>query len=69
MKQSPAARLRAAVRHGIPMPVTQVRLYPTAAYSVCPNCRTTLDREFVAYCDRCGQRLSWNGYGRATATE
>lgn len=69
MKRSLATRLRAAARHGIPMPVTQKRIYPTATYSVCPNCCTTLDREYMAYCDRCGQRLSWNVYNRAKKTK
>lgn len=31
-------------------------------YFVCPRCRTTLERDFVAYCDRCGQCLDWSGY-------
>ena len=30
------------------------------SYYVCPRCRTTLEREFVSYCDRCGQRLEWS---------
>lgn len=33
-----------------------------ACYYICPRCRITLDREFVSYCDRCGQRLGWKGY-------
>lgn len=35
-------------------------------YYQCPRCQTTLDREFVSYCDRCGQRLDWHGYKNAT---
>lgn len=31
-------------------------------YYQCPRCRTTLEREFTAYCDRCGQRLDWRDY-------
>ena len=30
-----------------------------------PSCHVTLDREFMAYCDRCGQRLDWEGYRNA----
>lgn len=36
-----------------------------ACYYICPRCRITLDREFVSYCDRCGQRLGWKGYRKA----
>jgi len=44
--------------------VTQVRRFPSrggfAAYSVCPRCGVTLEREYQQYCDRCGQRLDWS---------
>ena len=33
-------------------------------YPVCPRCRITLEREYQAYCDRCGQALDWKKYGR-----
>lgn len=28
-------------------------------YYICPRCRCTLDREYVSFCDRCGQKLDW----------
>ena len=31
-------------------------------YYVCPRCKTTLEREFMSFCDRCGQKLDWRGY-------
>lgn len=34
-------------------------------YYICPRCRITLDREFVSYCDRCGQHLGWREYKKA----
>lgn len=34
-------------------------------YYVCPRCHSLLDREFVRYCDRCGQRLGWHFYSKA----
>ena len=34
-------------------------------YFVCPSCHVTLEREFVAFCDRCGQRLDWENYRSA----
>jgi len=48
-----------------PMRITHLRKYRNAAYYVCPRCGITLEREFMAYCDRCGQCLDWKGYRKA----
>ncbi len=37
-------------------------------YYVCPRCGVSLEREFMAYCDRCGQRLGWEQHHRAYRT-
>ena len=43
-----------------PMYVTQARRYTRETYyPVCPRCSSSLDREYVNYCDRCGQMLNW----------
>ena len=34
-------------------------------YYVCPRCGITLDREYQAFCDRCGQRLDWKEIDKA----
>lgn len=34
-------------------------------YYVCPRCKTTMEREFVSFCDRCGQKLDWKYYKKA----
>ena len=34
-------------------------------YYVCPRCKITLEREFMAFCDRCGQKLDWRSYKKA----
>lgn len=31
-------------------------------FPICPRCNCSLEREFMSYCDRCGQKLCWNGY-------
>ena len=50
----------------IPAAVTECRAYRSGeAYPVCPTCRSSLDREYMAFCDRCGQRLEWSKYGHA----
>lgn len=35
------------------------------AYPVCPRCSVSMDREYQAFCDRCGQRLGWKQYDSA----
>lgn len=34
-------------------------------YPLCPRCRETLAREYVSFCDRCGQRLDWDAFDHA----
>ena len=48
-----------------PMPVTQLRVYYHTSYYICPRCNITMEREFMAFCDRCGQCLDWKGYRKA----
>ena len=37
-------------------------------YYRCPRCQELLPREFMAYCDRCGQCLDWREYRKAKCT-
>lgn len=47
------------------LPVKEVMIFSNGdAYYVCPRCRITLEREFMAYCDRCGQCLGWKNTNR-----
>lgn len=43
------------------MPVNEVMVFETwfgkIGYYICPRCKITMDREFVSFCDRCGQKL------------
>ena len=59
--------LLASYRQG--MLVDEVVIFPSAygetGYYRCPRCRVTMEREFVAFCDRCGQHLNWKGYKKA----
>ena len=47
----------------VPIPVTELKVLSNCpgrpAYYVCPQCELTMEREFMFFCDRCGQRLSW----------
>ena len=50
----------------IPMAVNEIHLHSNnMAFSVCPRCRITLDREYQSYCDRCGQALDWKHFKKA----
>ncbi len=35
-------------------------------FPVCPRCLSNLEREYQAFCDRCGQKLSWDFFHYAT---
>ena len=58
-----------AESYRIPMQVTHLRKYRATAYYICPRCHITMEREFMAYCDRCGQCLNWKNYTKAVVIE
>ena len=53
-----------------PMPVTHIRCFRclsgVTGFPVCPQCGKAMEREYQSYCDRCGQRLDWNNFSKAT---
>lgn len=50
----------------LPMAVSEIHLHRNNyAFSVCPRCHLTLDREYQAFCDRCGQALDWKYFKHA----
>ena len=58
-----------AESYRVPMPVTKLRKYRSTSYYICPRCNITMEREFMAYCDRCGQCLNWKDYKKAVIIE
>lgn len=49
-----------AVSYRIPFPVVEVVVIRSGdGYCVCPRCDSLLDREYMRFCDRCGQHLAW----------
>lgn len=56
----------------IPMKVTDVMVFPRwpvdDIFYRCPRCQKLLNREFMAYCDCCGQCLDWRDYKKAKRT-
>lgn len=57
----------AAQSYRRPLAVREVVYYRSEAtgYPRCPRCRCTFEREYAAFCDRCGQRLDWSGFSGA----
>ena len=56
-----------AVSYRIPRLVTEVHHFKDGyEYPVCPRCEITLEREYQAFCDRCGQALNWTFFDYAT---
>ena len=50
----------------MPMQVRQVVLFHDGnSYPLCPRCDCTIEREYMRYCDRCGQRLNWSAFSFA----
>ena len=48
------------VSYRFPKPVKKVLLLPNNdSYPLCPRCGFSLEREYMAFCDRCGQHLTW----------
>ena len=46
-----------------PLQIAQIRIFQNCqAYYVCPRCDSSLDREYMSYCDRCGQHLNWKNW-------
>lgn len=55
--------LEAALSYRFPMPVKETFFCKEGfEYPVCPRCKTTLEREYQSFCDRCGQALDWKKY-------
>lgn len=64
-----ACALLAALSYRHPMLIRELMVFPSKlhpdSYYVCPRCRNTMEREFMAYCDRCGQCLDWRLHAQA----
>ena len=53
---------RIPLSYRIGLQVTKVIYLPHYGhtYPLCPRCNSSLEREYVRFCDRCGQRLLWD---------
>lgn len=51
-----------AISYRIALPVTKIVQYPTYGYCypLCPRCKNSMEREYMRFCDRCGQKINWD---------
>ena len=58
-----------ALQYRTPMRVREIMVFPDMrgrpAFAVCPRCGITMEREYMSYCDRCGQCLNWRDFKKA----
>lgn len=56
-----------AASYRVPLPVTQIVQYAAdePCYPVCPRCKRGMDREYMSFCDRCGQKMNWKYFDNA----
>lgn len=58
-----------AVSYRLPQLVREVLLFTSGiSYPICPRCDNSLDREYMSFCDQCGQRLAWTWFDYASVT-
>lgn len=50
-----------AISYRLPRTVVEIVIYNSGdGYPVCPRCKTPIEREYMRFCDRCGQKLDWS---------
>lgn len=58
----------AALFYRKPMDVHAIHvLYNGDAYPICPRCLQHLDREYMSFCNSCGQNLCWARFDKCKA--
>ena len=66
LRTTAAIRLHDSNSYRIPLSVSEVLVLPNKdSFPICPKCNITLEREYQAYCDRCGQCLDCNTFEQA----
>lgn len=59
-----------AVSYRLPLPVKEIIVYQSGdQYPRCPRCEQSIDREYMLFCDRCGQRLDWCNFTKEKVHE
>ena len=51
------------ITYRLPLPVKEVMVLKSGScYPRCARCGQSLEREYMCFCDRCGQRVEWRGF-------
>lgn len=63
-------KLQESVSYRNPMQISEIIIYHDSYLGyvgnyICPRCKASLERDFMSFCDRCGQKLSWKNYKKA----
>lgn len=46
--------------------VVETRVLPNQeVFPLCPHCHSLIEREYMKFCDCCGQALNWKGYNHS----
>lgn len=57
----PLGLIAEAISYRLPRPVTEIVQYASGAcHPICPRCNIPMEREYMNFCDRCGQKLNWS---------
>ena len=52
----------------VPREVENIVVYGcNYSFPICPRCEIALERDYQAFCDRCGQKLKWDVYHKGKA--
>ncbi len=61
-----AVKFKNAVSYRIALKVNKIFMRLNGdTYPICPRCSSTLEREYMSYCNCCGQRLGWSDFDNA----
>lgn len=65
-KKSKVFNAEEELSYRMPMKVEEEIVFLNGhAFSVCPRCKISMEREYQSYCDRCGQCLDWSDFRNA----
>ena len=54
------------ISYRLPLQVKEVVVFESGCcYPRCPRCYQSIEREYMLYCDRCGQKLDWQRFDYA----